>query len=179
MANVRESFPTLEDTSGEGVVLSQVESGDSPINKNGSIGFAFRDSSGNVVMPQLTAEGKLPVDTEAAAGTEKKAAALAGGSSTEVEVASITLTVNKVYTDINARVSCFRDAVFRLVQLDNVTETELDYALSGSGQYTNEMGFGLLKITAGSTGTQKIRVMAKNENALSDFRAAITCLEIA
>jgi len=178
MADVRESFPTLEDGLGEGVTLAARQEGDSPATKNGSIGFSFKDSAGNVVLPQLTAGGAIKVDTDAANGTEKKAAAKVTGNATEVMVAEITLTASKTYAEIFSRQSCFRDAIFRLVQLDNVTETELDYALCGPGQFTNEMGFKNLKITAGSTGTQKLKVMAKNVNTLSDFRAAITCVEL-
>lgn len=62
MADVRESFTTLEGASQEGLALRAVQEGDSIAVKNGSIGFAFKDSTGNAIMPQLSAAGNVKVD---------------------------------------------------------------------------------------------------------------------
>lgn len=51
MADVRESFTTLEGASQEGLALRSVQQGDSVASKNGSLGFAFKDNSGNAIAP--------------------------------------------------------------------------------------------------------------------------------
>jgi hypothetical protein len=61
MADVRESFTTLEGASQEGLALRSVQEGESVASKNGSLGFAFKDSSGNAIAPALDVSGKLPV----------------------------------------------------------------------------------------------------------------------
>jgi hypothetical protein len=62
MADLRESFPTLEDGStGEGKVLVARQEGDAAASQNGAIGFAFKDASGNVILPALDAAGNVKV----------------------------------------------------------------------------------------------------------------------
>lgn len=177
MSDIRSSTPTLENAStlaGEPLRSKQVGS---DTTGNGSMGFAFRDSTGNLVLPQLDAEGRLPV-TQEAAGTFLKNAAKVVGNLSEVMVAEITLTANKTYTNIFGRVSCFRDTVFRLIQVNDATTTELDFALTGAGELNGEVGGGKLEVTAGATGTQKLQIMGQNLDKASDFRASIQAVEI-
>jgi hypothetical protein len=61
MADVRESFTTLEGSSQEGLALRAVQQGDSVAAKNGSLAFGFKDSSGNAIAPALDASGNVPV----------------------------------------------------------------------------------------------------------------------
>lgn len=62
MSDQRESFPTLEDASTlEGKALAAVIEGNSISAKLGSLGFAFKDLSGNAVLPQLDAGGGIPI----------------------------------------------------------------------------------------------------------------------
>ena len=61
MADVRESFTTLEGSSQEGLALRAVQQGDSVAAKNGSLAFGFNDSTGNAIAPALNASGELPV----------------------------------------------------------------------------------------------------------------------
>lgn len=62
MADLRESFPTLQDaTTDEGKSLIARQEGDAAAAQNGAIGFAFKDSSGNVILPALDAAGNVPV----------------------------------------------------------------------------------------------------------------------
>ena len=60
MADLRESFATLEDsgTSAGKSLAARIE-GDAAASQNGSIGFSFKDSSGNVILPSLTAGGLI------------------------------------------------------------------------------------------------------------------------
>lgn len=225
MADLRESFATLEDSSTqEGKALAARQEGDAAAAQNGSIGFSFKDSSGNVVLPALDAAGNVPVvvdhqdqEGDAAAGkeglvafafkdsagdlvlpqldsngaiqtslaattTRKKSQAgeLAAGSATLADVtnASITLTASKVYYGVSMIGSCRRDALFQLVQVNDATSTVLAEFIVGAGQYSFEASLPDLEITAGATGTQTLKVVAKNFEALSSLRAVITVKEV-
>ena len=58
MADPRESFATLEDSvSGAGEALISRIEGEAAASQAGSIGFSFKDSTGNVILPQLDASG--------------------------------------------------------------------------------------------------------------------------
>lgn len=61
MADVRESFPTLEGSSQEGLALRAVQEGESVASKNGQLAFAFKDSSGNAIAAPLNASNQLGV----------------------------------------------------------------------------------------------------------------------
>jgi hypothetical protein len=204
MADVRESFTTLEGSSQEGLALRAVQQGDAVTAKNGSLGFAFmdgsgnakaapikvignapgdavpvlgfRDSSANLTAPQLDASGRLPVTFDA--GTELYDRGLASGSLTNVDVATIVLTATEVYKGIEVVASCFRDAIFEVVQVDDATTTILADILCGPGDYSQLVTISNMIITAGASGTQELKVRAKNLNALSDFRATIATVEL-
>ena len=116
MADVREVFPILEDSSNVGAVLSKSQAGDVASGKVGLTAFGFRDSSGNLILPQLTASGKIAVDAgTAASGTCKSAYGTNAGSLTNVTLATITLTASKVVSDIEAQLSCSRAALAEVV----------------------------------------------------------------
>jgi hypothetical protein len=225
MADLRESFATLEDSgTQEGKALAARQEGDAAASQNGSIGFSFKDSTGNVILPALDAAGNVPVlvdhqdqEGDAAAGkeglvafafkdstgdlvlpqlnaagglpvsvatisTRKKSQAgeLAAGSATLANVtnASITLTASKVYYGITAVVCSRRDSLFQLVQVDDATSTVLAECIVGAGQYSFEMLWPDMQITAGATGTQTLKIMAKNFEALSSLRATLTVNEV-
>jgi hypothetical protein len=225
MADLRESFATLEDSgTQEGKALAARQEGDAAASQNGSIGFSFKDSTGNVILPALDAAGNVPVlvdhqdqEGDAAAGkeglvafafkdstgdlvlpqlnaagglpvsvatisTRKKSQAgeLAAGSATLANVtnASITLTASKVYYGITAIVCSRRDSLFQLVQVDDATSTVLAECIVGAGQYSFEMLWPDMEITAGATGTQTLKIMAKNFEALSSLRATLTVNEV-
>ena len=173
----RESFPTLEDASGEGVALRAMQQGDSPTSKNGAIGFAFRDSFGNVVLPQLLPDGSISISTDAP-GTAIKVRNENAGSLSPVTVASLTLTATKVYEDVAMVLSCFQESLLELVQLDNATETVLCEYLVGPGQYTIESEY-FDKVTAGATGTQTLRIRGTNFKHTSTMRAYLRATELA
>lgn len=180
MAHVRESFPVLEGASQEGLALRAVQVGDSTASKNGLLGFSFKDSSGNAVLPTLTTEGKVPVDL-AGAGVPKQASASAevAGSLTEVTVAEVSLTTSKTYGSVMANCSCFKEAIFYLYQLDDVTETLISAAIVGPGQYSFHIDLGKAEYVAGGSGTQKFILKAKNLQKESDFLGDVSCLELA
>jgi len=205
MADVRESFTTLEGASQEGLALRAVQEGNSVASKNGSIAFGFKDNSGNAIAaiagaaigaapttavpvlgfldstgnltaPQLNAAGQLPV-TFAAAGNGKKQRGTVGGSLSLVTVASLTLAVSKTYDQLDFIVSCFRDARFQVILSDNAVETIISDALCGPGQFTVHAALKEAEIVSGATGPQLLLIKALNLNALSDFYASLSVNE--
>jgi len=62
--DVKEAFPTTENAAGLGVTLSNTLEGQDSAGLNGAVGFAFKDASGNVILPQLDAQGRVPVSVE-------------------------------------------------------------------------------------------------------------------
>lgn len=178
MAHVRESFPILEDASGEGTAVRQIIAGDSTAAKNGLLGFSFKDSSGNAVLPTLTPEGKVPVDFEGA-GVPKDAAGSVAGSLTQVLVCEVALNTSKTHGKIHANISCFREAVFELIQLDDVTSTVIGRGIVGPGQYSFKIDLGAKEIISGASGTQKLQLKALNLQKASDLAGDIACLEFA
>lgn len=182
MSDIRASFPVLEDaTTKEGVALTKSQQGEAGAAKVGLTALAFRDSAGNLVLPQLTSEGKLPVDL-AGAGIPFSDAAQApiAGSLTYAVVAELALTASKTYGRISYRGSCRRAAEFVLVQIDDATETVLDSMVLDAGQYNDNVNLGEPEFVTGGVGTQKLELRAKNFSApLSDFRGSLACLEFA
>lgn len=179
MADIRESFATLENVATqEGAVLGARTEGQAAAGIQGSIGFAFKDSSGNVVMPQLSPAGEIYVSTEKP-GDNLHARGENAGSATVVTIATITLTASKSYQGIEAIVSCFRDAIFQIIQINDAVETVLADALVGPGHYSQEIDLERIEFTAGATGTQELVVRANNINALSSMRASLATKELA
>lgn len=179
MSELRESFPTLESQVDQsGVALAARVEGDTPVAMQGSIGFSFKDSAGNVVLPQLNAAGQIPVTSEVN-GNGKYARGTNAGSGSVVTIASLALTVNKRYENIRALVSCFRDTTFQLIMSDNAVETILADIRCGPGQFTNDIDLGDLEFVAGATGAQLLLIKGKNENANSTMTATVSCKELA
>jgi hypothetical protein len=190
MADVRESFVTLEGESQEGLALRAVQEGQSVAAKNGSIGFAFKDNSGNAILPSLNGSGQLPVvgpltDVELRAspvpvafvtltGDGRRARGTAGGSLTLVTVATLTLATSETYENLDFIVSCFRDARFQVILNDDGAETIIADALCGPGAFSFHGQLSEAEFSTGATGTQSIIIKALNLNAPSDFYASVS-----
>jgi hypothetical protein len=179
MADENPLFRTLKDSSNVAHAIDKINSGDAPGSKNGLLAFGFRDSAGNVVLPQLTAGGAIPVDSNAAMGTPIKIRGENAGSLSAVAVATLSLTADESYDDIHANVSCLRETLFQLVQIDDATETVLADALVGAGQYSFHFDLGCVSITAGSTGTQSLVVRGINLDKISTMRANVCAYQAA
>ena len=190
MADPREIFYIIADSSsGEGeAAISRVE-GEAAAAQAGLIGFAFKDSSGNVILPQLDAQNRLPVTSDTVAGVCKNAnGELGAGSTTTVKVtgAEIALTVAKVYHNISVMGCCLRTSLFELVHIDDEGGGDIEVILAefivGAGQYSFKMAMDCLEIdTTGGTGTIVLTLRAKNftgaPSALSSLRGTIAALE--
>jgi len=181
MSDLRTSFMILEDSSTQaGVPLHKVAEGNAASGKNALAGLVAKDPDGNFVYLKTNAAGQLTVDQSAQSVCKKAKGELAAGSATIASVtgATITLTADKSYENIGFIVSCRRDALFQIVQVDDATETILGEIVVGSGAYTVSSQLHCLSFTAGSTGTQELKIVAKNFEALSSLRASITVEEI-
>lgn len=190
MADVNEVFNILADSAtGAGeAAISRVE-GEASAGIAGLIGFAFKDSSGNVVLPQLDSQGRLPVTEEAVAGAcFNNHGELAAGSATIAKVtgAEISLTAGKVYHNISATGSCLRTSLFEVTHIDDEgvgdTETILEEFIVGPGQFSFQTSLDCLELdTTGGTGTIVLTLRAKNftgtPSALSSLRGTIAALE--
>jgi hypothetical protein len=181
MAHVRESFPTLEDAiTKEGIAIHKSENGDASAGKIGSTVWAFKDSAGNLVHPQLNTEGALVVTSEGA-GIPKSATSNGEivGALTLTDICEVSLSVSKTYGRISANGSCFKETIFYLVQLNDAAETILGSFIVGPGEYSYKLDLGTTEVTSGATGTQKLILKAKNLNKASDFLGNVACLEFA
>lgn len=181
MSDIREVFPVLVDeTTDEGLALTASLAGDAAASKVGLVGFSFKSHSGQLVLPTLTPEGKVPVDLQGA-GVALSASSNGqiAGSLTNVVVAEITLSQNKTYGRISATGSCFREAIFEVVHQNDTVNTIIGSFLIGPGQFTFTWNGGETELQSGSTGTQKLILRAKNLQKASDFRGNISALEFA
>lgn len=181
MSHLRETFPILENfTTSEGEVAHLAKAGEAVANKNGLSAFAFKTHDGNFVHPTLTPEGKVPVDFEGA-GISKKASSEGEitGALTLTTIAEIDLTADKTYGKIKAQGSCFKEAIFYLIQQNDATEKIIGHGVVGAGDYNCEIDMGSGEVVAGATGTQKLILKAKNLVKTSDFLGHVVCLEFA
>lgn len=179
MSDLRESFPTLQDVSTQaGVAAGARTEGQAASGVQGSIGFSFKDSSGNVVLPQLNSQGEILVSSEKS-GNDLYARGENAGSSSVVTIATITLTADKVYEGLELAFSCFRDSLCQVIWNDDGTETVLLDGLVGPGLFSFHARMESVEFTAGSTGTQQLLLKANNINALSTMRGTIAIKELA
>lgn len=180
MPDIRESFPILETSAQVGAPITQVipdtTAASAVISTMGTP--VFKSSSGILTFPQLTSTGAIAVDTQANAGIQKYIRGVnTPGSLTEVAIATLTLSVNKIYDDISFLVSCRRGTYFRLAWNDNASITTLADSIVDSGQYTFFAPVLGIKFTAGATGTQQLIIYGTNLDKVSDMRATITAIE--
>lgn len=150
-----------DDATKEGEPLISRTEGEVAAGKAGAIGFAYKDASGNVVLPSLTDAGRVPVDVEPRGipyddwGTETPA-----GLGSDTTVASITLTASKEYDVAFANMVSFQDTLWKFKITDDVTVTEIVIGGTGAGQYNHTMAPDCYEITAGASGTQTIELIA-------------------
>lgn len=185
MADIRESFATLEDSvTGAGEALSSRIEGEAAASQNGAIGFAFKDSSGNVVLPQLNSDGSIATK-EGAPGAIIDGSAKVAGALAETDVVTLTLALTKVYQSLEIVAGCFKETVWRIVHIDDVggapTETEIGpQFVTGPGQYTFSVNLDYPNLdTTGGTGVQNLVLRGENTHKASDYRGYMGIKELA
>ena len=161
-------FKVLLDATGISHALSKVNLGDSITSAlNGILAFAFRDSSGNAVAPQLNSEGAVVVSFDAGTCIRGLGSLLKGVQvdATEAQVAEINLTADRSYSCPSILISSFRDLKYRVAYVDDASgvpsETNLYQGVLGGAQINKDI---VLKKdcfdTTGGTGDQRLRVYA-------------------
>lgn len=182
MADISELFKTLKDAAtGAGEApISRIE-GEAAAAQEGLIGFSFKDSSGNVILPQLDSSGRILVQTQAE-GTKYFAdgQSVSGSTSAFQEVAAITtLGTSADHNNVEAHGSCSRISLFQIVSVDDYggspVETVLASFMVGPGQFTVRYDANNLEFTSGSTGTQALVLQGKNLFQVSDLHGDIGC----
>ena len=173
MSNVREVFPILSDVNDAGVSARAIQEGDAPSTKNGMLGFSFKDSAGNVVLPQLTSAGEIKVAADSG-GTQLSNYNFNVGSLTPVTVASITLVASTDYRNIVASASCFRETIIEIVHSNNAVETVLSTFLLGPGQYSFNLPMDNSLFTAGATGAQLLLLKGTNLQKISNIYGRVS-----
>ena len=178
MADLRTSFPVLEDSSTQaGLPLHKVLAGDAAAAKNALAALVFKDPSGNLQYARVNSDNEVIVSTQSDEVACLNARGSVGGSASFVAVATITLGLDLKYNKIGWIVACFRDAEFEIIWNDNGVETILASILVGSGDINDSGELDCLEFMSGLIGTQELKIKAKNFNALSDFRATLSVLE--
>jgi len=181
MADPRTSFMVLEDsTSAAGLPLHKVLEGDALAAKNALAALVAKSGTNLAYLKLNATTGALLVDTGAVGTCKKAKGELAAGSAALALVtgATISLTASKVYEEIGFIVASRRDSLFQIIQVNDVTENILGEIIVGSGAYTVSDQLHCLSFTAGATGTQELKIVAKNFEALSSLRASLTVMEI-
>ena len=185
MADIVEVFRTLEDEStGAGEALISRIEGEAAAAQAGSIGFAFKDASGNVILPQLTADGKIMVDTEALVGQCLHAygSDAAPVVNTPSDLATLVLDVAQTNSKIAMSFSCFRDALYEVVYIDDVggtpTETVISAGLVGAGQYIVCCALPCNTVdVSGGTGVQNLVLRGTCLQVASTLRGELSAFE--
>lgn len=183
MADLAQVFNILaDDSTGAGeAAISRVE-GEVAASKEGLIGFSFKDSSGNVILPQLNSSGAVIVDTQSGRTCLDANGEVAAGSTSITDIATITASLTKKYDNFGIICSCLRASLFQLIYIDDAagtpTETTLAEFIVGPGAYTVCCNITCLNTdTTGQTGTQEFVLRAKNFVSLSSLRGTIVCQE--
>lgn len=179
MADEAPLFKVLQNASGSAEAIDKVESGDAPGTKNGILAFGFRDSAGNVILPQLTPGGAVMVDSGASLGTMMHARGENAGSLTSVTIATIALSVTESYNSIEAIGSCLRETLFQIIHNDDGSEEIMGEFIVGAGQYSFHWESQSMSVTAGATGTQELLLKAMNLDKVSTIRGNLCAFEAA
>ncbi len=188
--DLRESFPTTEDAiTGEGVPLTKSLEGDVASGKIGSVGFAFKNASGNLTLPQLDVQGRLPISSEIQ-GTRLRAKGTTAGSilngsgssyTNMTVVLSIPITnsvTGRMVGDMKGAVSCRRASLFQMVYQDTLNEVVLTEAILDSGQYTHPIGIdGDEFDIPASASSPAFIIRAGNFDKASDLHASLKVVQ--
>lgn len=184
MADTRTSFITLEDVSTQaGVPLHRALENDAAAGKNAHPALVYKDPSGNLRYGKVNATGEVVVSLETAEVANLSDEGGVSGTTSFQTIASITLQNDYVYKKIGFMGSCFRDAIFELVQIDDSAGTPVETVHQtfrvGAGLYNFAREIDNLEFTAGSTGVCVLRLRAKQlQNVPSDIDGSVNATEI-
>lgn len=183
MADLRTSFATLEDSATQaGAPLHKVLEGDASAAKNASAGLVAVDPSSDLAYLKVNAAGELIINAEGEDTNTLDGYGNSAGSTSDVDVVTLTLTVDKVYKDIAFAISSFRDTVWTVVHDDDVAgvgqSNTLAVLRTGAGNMSLIDQLKSIRFTAGSIGTQELKVVGKNLTVASDMDASLQVKEL-
>ena len=142
----------------------------------------FRNSSGDPIAPQLTADGKLPVTSEAAGTCVEDYAQNGTGNASLTDLVTLALTLNKVHSQTEFLTSSIVETQWELVYIDDVggtpSETVVARWITGPGQFSKAHTFKCGTVdTNGGTGTQNLVLRFKNIDQLGCVDGYIATVE--
>jgi hypothetical protein len=163
MADTRAAFAGTEDANGNGIPTGNaIDNTTVAAALNGQIGFAFKSSAGNVILPQLNSKGEILVSTDGPTDSTLNARGTAAGSGTAVAVVTLALATSTVYSMPEVSVACRHGGFFQLIWNNNGVNTILADILLDAGQYTFKEKLDNISFTSGGTGTQQLLVNGNN-----------------
>lgn len=175
-------FPVLQDLATEdGRPWHLLQEGDAVATRNKAAVVMAKDASGNGRMPSVDSQDRLIVNTEADDVVELDGVGDNAGSGSQVTLFDITLQNSMDYKNVEWMVSCFREATFEFVHIDDLGGTPTELILGtpkvGAGSFTSS-GKKTARFTTGATGVQVLRVRAQNLNATSQLEACLSVQEV-
>lgn len=180
MPDLRSSATIMEDvaTAGGRPLHAAVE-GDAASGKNAHGVLGFKDPSGNMAYAKVNAARQIEVSFEQGDATRLAGHGTTAGNAAYQDVATITLATSKTYRNLGFLAACYRDAEFQVVSVDNgVATVQALGLLVGQGDLSAHGQMPSFTFASGATGAQTLKLQAKNQNTLSDFRGTITIDEI-
>lgn len=205
MANEREVFTVLETSTGagqswrskqEGAAIATVEHAPAIVAKKQSqyvllpvetegvaIGDAVpvlgaKDSSGNLAYIPLNSDGAVIVSPDEEGTIIEDEATVSASVGSDTDVVTLTLTASEDYKKIDVVASCTFLTLWKILQVDDVTETDLVKFITGPGSFSFEKLFEHLEFTAGATGSQELKLIGKQiYGPASDLNGYIGVLE--
>jgi len=182
---LRVSFPILEDLATQaGKPWHAAVEGDTATGRTAAPAFVATDSSNALKYLKVNANQELIVaDPDSDFACLDAQGTIDDGSATLAIVATLALQNDFVYRDIEVVASCYRDAKFIVEFVDDdggggEVVNILFQGRVGAGDFTDLIRMICKTFTAGSTGTQTLRVRAINQNALSDIDVSIAVKEV-
>jgi len=182
MADIRPSFPTTEDGSGNGVAVRSIIEGGAITTINSQPAIIAKDPSNNGIYLKANSQGELIISDGTDEDIKLHDSGKLTGTTTEAIVATITLQASTNYRQLGWSVNCAKWSLFRIVAIEDVgvtdVETELLTIMTDAGDIQDSNELINLKFQSGSTGVLELQLLAKNLSSASgqasDLRGAIT-----
>lgn len=181
MADIRTSFVTLEDVvSGAGVPLHRALEGDAAAGKNAHGALVAKNGSGNLRYIKVNDNDEVVVSLESGDLACLSDEGGVAGTTSFQDLAVIPLAAGATYKKLGFSGSCFRDAIFEIVWVEDVGGTPVETILHtfrvGAGHYNEVDEIECVEFT--TTTDPELRIRAKNLNTTSDIDGMVAVLEI-
>lgn len=184
MADTREVFTSLENLStGEGMPLHQAFEGSAAEDRNAHGALVAKDTAGNLIYLKTNLAGELVTSLESEEFALISDSGTHTGNVAYQNIVTLVLQADLVYKELELVCSCFRDAVFQIVAIDDVGVSPVETILingirAGAGQFSAIVSLKTFMFTAGSTGVQNLVIRGKNLNSTSTMDVVASVKEI-